>query len=173
MGRNKRKPGEVGVLLRPSSYCSCSRSVSQEMSCWSKEYRLYFESQWTRKKVDQYPKELSSLSQNSGLFYTKRGGEKRIYSSLMCSQFKYIQRKNKPTRSIYFYPSVQFSSVTQLYPTLCNPTDFPVHHQLPELSKLMSIALVMPSNHLILCHPLLLLPSISTSGFFPMSQFFT
>ena len=135
MGRNKRKPGEVGVLLRPSSYCSCSRSVSQEMSCWSKEYRLYFESQWTRKKVDQYPKELSSLSQNSGLFYTKRGGEKRIYSSLMCSQFKYIQRKNKPTRSIYFYPSVQFSSVTQLYPTLCNPTDFPVHHQLPELTQ--------------------------------------
>lgn len=38
MGQNKRKPGEVGVLLRPSSYCSCSRSVSQEMSCWSKEY---------------------------------------------------------------------------------------------------------------------------------------
>ena len=28
------------------------------------------------------------------------------------------------------------------------------------LLKLMSIALVMPSNHLILCHPLLLLPSI-------------
>ena len=36
----------------------------------------------------------------------------------------------------------------------------PVHHQLPELPKLMSIELVMPSNHLILCHPLLLLPSI-------------
>ena len=29
--------------------------------------------------------------------------------------------------------------------------------------KLMSIELVMPSNHLILCHPLLLLPSIFTS----------
>ena len=36
----------------------------------------------------------------------------------------------------------------------------PVHHQLPELLKLMSIESVMPSNHLILCHPLLLLPSI-------------
>ena len=33
----------------------------------------------------------------------------------------------------------------------------PVHHQLPGLAqKLMSIELVMPSNHLILCHPLLL-----------------
>ena len=31
------------------------------------------------------------------------------------------------------------------------------------LLKLMSIALVMPSNHLILCHPLLLLPSIFPS----------
>ena len=29
--------------------------------------------------------------------------------------------------------------------------------------KLMSIASVMPSNHLILCHPLLLLPSIFPS----------
>ena len=38
--------------------------------------------------------------------------------------------------------------------------------------KLMSIESVMPSNHLILCHPLLLLPSIFSSGSFPRSQFF-
>ena len=39
------------------------------------------------------------------------------------------------------------------------------------LLKLMSIELVMPSNHLILCHPLLLLPSIFPSiRVFPMSQ---
>ena len=37
--------------------------------------------------------------------------------------------------------------------------DLPVHHQLPSLPKLMSIESVMPSNHLILCHSLLL-PSI-------------
>ena len=42
------------------------------------------------------------------------------------------------------------------------------------LFKLMSIKSVMPSKHLILCHPLLLLPSIfSASGSFPKSQFFT
>ena len=40
---------------------------------------------------------------------------------------------------------------------------FPVHHQLPSLLKLMSIESVMPSNYLILCHPLLLLPSIFPS----------
>ena len=40
--------------------------------------------------------------------------------------------------------------------------------------KLMSIELMMPSNHLILCCPLLLLPSIfPASGSFQMSQFFT
>ena len=40
-------------------------------------------------------------------------------------------------------------------------------------SKLMSIKLVMSSNHLILCRPFLLLPSIfPTSGSFPMSQLF-
>ena len=60
--------------------------------------------------------------------------------------------------------SVQFSSVTQSCPTICDPIDcrmpgFPVHHQLPEFSQLRSIELVMTSNHLILCHPLLLPPS--------------
>ena len=40
------------------------------------------------------------------------------------------------------------------------------------LLKLTSIELVMPSNHLILCRPLLLLPSVfPASGSFPMSQF--
>ena len=39
----------------------------------------------------------------------------------------------------------------------------PVHHQLPALPKPMSIESVMPPSHLILCHPLLLLPSIRPS----------
>ena len=46
----------------------------------------------------------------------------------------------------------------------CSTPGLPVHHQLPDLLKLMSIDSVMPSNHLILCRPLLLphpiLPSI-------------
>ena len=56
--------------------------------------------------------------------------------------------------------SVQFSSVAQLCPTLCNPMDYstpclPFHHQHRSLLKLRSIELVIPSNHLILCRPLL------------------
>ena len=38
-----------------------------------------------------------------------------------------------------------------------------LHYQLLELAQLMSIELVMPSNHLILCCPLFLLPSIFPS----------
>ena len=62
----------------------------------------------------------------------------------------------------------QLSSAAQSCPTLCDPMDcnlpgFPVHHQLPEPTPLMSIMLVMPSNHLVLCHPLLLLPSVFPS----------
>ena len=45
----------------------------------------------------------------------------------------------------------------------CSTSGFPVHHQLLELLKLMSIKSVMPSNHLILCQPLLLLTSIFPS----------
>ena len=69
------------------------------------------------------------------------------------------------------------SSVAQSCLTLCDPMDcsmlsFPVHHQLLDLLKLMSIELVMPSNHLILCRPFLLLPSIFSSiGSFPRSHF--
>ena len=66
--------------------------------------------------------------------------------------------------------SFQFSSVAQSCLTLCNPMNhstpgLPVHHQLPESTKPMSIESVMPSNHLILCrhHPLLLVPSIFPS----------
>ena len=56
-------------------------------------------------------------------------------------------------------------SVAQLWLTLCYPMDcstpgFPVPHHLPELSQTHAFELVLPSNYLILCHPLLLLLSI-------------
>ena len=64
--------------------------------------------------------------------------------------------------------SVQFSSVTQSCQTLCNPMDcsmpgFPPITNSWSLLKLISIKSMMPSNHLILCHPLLLPPSILPS----------
>ena len=63
---------------------------------------------------------------------------------------------------------VQFSSVAQSCPTLCDTINcstpgLPVHHQLPGSLRLTSIESVMPSSHLILCRPLLLLPPIPPS----------
>ena len=62
----------------------------------------------------------------------------------------------------------QFSSVAQSCLTLCNRMDcstpsLPVHHQSWSLLKLMPTESVIPSNHLILCHPLLLPLSIFPS----------
>ena len=86
------------------------------------------------------------------------------------------------------YSSSSSSSVAHSCPTLCDPRNrstpgLPVHHQLPEFtqtyihgvaqswtqlkqfssSSSMSIQSVIPSNNLILCHPLLLPPSILPS----------
>ena len=66
----------------------------------------------------------------------------------------------------------------EVYPAVCDPMDcstpgFPVLQYLPEFAQHMSIKLVMPSNHLVLCGPLLLLQSFPASGSFPMCQLFT
>ena len=66
------------------------------------------------------------------------------------------------------FSSVQFSSVAQLCPTLCDPMNrstpgLPVHHQLLEFIQTHVHESVMPSNHLILCRPLLFLPLIPPS----------
>ena len=55
------------------------------------------------------------------------------------SQIHSIERKKLDSMAVYF-SSVQFSSVTQSCPTLCDPMNrstpgFPVHHQLPESTQ--------------------------------------
>ena len=62
----------------------------------------------------------------------------------------------------------QFSLVAQSSPILCNPINHNmpgllIHHQLADFIKVLSIKSVMPSSHLILSRPLLLLPPISPS----------
>ena len=62
---------------------------------------------------------------------------------------------------------LQFSSLSHDWlfeiPLACSTPGFPVHHQLPELAQTHVHQVGMPSNHLILCRPLLLLPSIFPS----------
>ena len=63
---------------------------------------------------------------------------------------------------------ISVSSVHSVISTLCDPWTAARQDSLSitnfrSLLKLMSIELVMPSNHLILCHPILLPPSIFPS----------
>ena len=61
------------------------------------------------------------------------------------------------------YSLVAQSSLTLCNPMLCSTPGFPVLHHFLEFLKLVSIESVMPSNLLILRHPLLLPPSIFPS----------
>ena len=69
---------------------------------------------------------------------------------------------------------IQFSSVAQSCPTLCDPMNIPLCQASLSITnsrsslKLVFIESVMPSNNLILCHSLLLLPS-----FFPSIRVFS
>ena len=95
---------------------------------------------------------------------------KQVFWSFCCSFFDVRMEM----LHLAFYISnmrqeVQFSSVAQLRLTLCDPMSYTACQASLSITnswsllKLMSITLVMPSNHLILCHPLLLPPSIFPS----------
>ena len=99
------------------------------------------------------------------VFISPHAHQHNVVSHLLCLKYTLVMSSAMFFNQVVRSASVQFSSVAQSCLTLCNPMDcstpgFPVHHQLQSLLKLMSIESVMPSNHLILCHPLLLPPSI-------------
>ena len=91
----------------------------------------------------------------------------------------------KHRRCIFLYPhstvfdtSVQFSSVAQSWPTLCNPTNrstpgLPVHHHLPEFTQthVHRVSDAIQSSHP-LSSPSPPTPNPSQYQSFPMSQLF-
>ena len=86
----------------------------------------------------------------------------KSFDLVMCAQVTSVQH------DLILNNSVQFSSVTQSCPTFATPWIAACQASLSitnswSLFKLMSIKSVMPSSHLILCRPLLLLPSIFPS----------
>ena len=98
------------------------------------------------------------------------------YTNSICVIWTHHHKKNKQQEDIICYSSghpwivsVQFSSVAQSCPTLCDPMNrstpgLPVHHRSRSSPRLTSIESVMPSSHLILCHPLLFLSPIRSSS---------
>ena len=114
-------------------------------------------------------------SQWLGLYIlTAKGPGSILGWRVMIPQDERHSQEKKKYIYIYTHTHMNISSV-QLLSNLSkdvqlfvNPMDystpgFLVHHQLWNLLKLLSIKSVMPSNQLILCHPLLLLPSIFPS----------
>ena len=83
--------------------------------------------------------------------------------------FHFIDEKLDSVKLDCLFSSVQFISVAQSCPTLCDPWTAACQASLSitnsqSLLKLISIESVMPSNHLILCCPLLLPPLIFPSN---------
>ena len=79
-----------------------------------------------------------------------------------------MKRNQLPLKNYQLRMYSQISSVAHSWLTICDPMNcstpgLPVHHQLPEFTQLTAIESVMPSSHLILCCPLLLLPPIPPS----------
>ena len=109
-----------------------------------------------------------------------------IFKEYLCSSLLAVREKSwlrfpsllYPTRDIKWFHNHNMASsdcycccsVAKSYLTFCDPNGMQ-HTRLPSLSftvswsllKFMSIESVMPSNHLILCHPLLILPSVFPS----------
>ena len=108
--------------------------------------------------VSQEPLHFLFCFQFLGFDFFKKGLSEYSLLAILC----WIRVHSK-LNQLYIY--IQFSSVPQSCPTLCTPWTTACQASLSitnsrSLFKLMSIELVMPSNHLILCRPLLLLPSI-------------
>ena len=83
----------------------------------------------------------------------------------MSSIFCHFSLKKGSEFTVKLKSAYQFSSVTQSCLTLCDPMNrstpgLHVLHQLPDFTQTHVIESVMPSSHLILYHPLLLLPPI-------------
>ena len=94
--------------------------------------------------------------------------------SVLCSDL-YRKRALKRVHICVQVSSVQSLSCVRLFvtPWTAARQDSPSVTNSWSLLKLMSIESVMPPNHLILCHPLLLpIQSFPASGSFPMSWFF-
>ena len=101
-----------------------------------------------------------------------------LYHFILQLDFEWEECVSFETLSDFDCPFLSVSVQPLSCVRLCDPMDCSTRLPLSitnsqSLLKLMSIKSVMPSNHLILCHPLLLLlQSFPASGSFPVNQFF-
>ena len=118
---------------------------------------LIFNKHEKKEKINKHDRQYNILSNLLLFFFFNK---KKSCFLLHYSEFCFFFfLKLFSYRSCLTLNKLQFISVAQSCPALCSPTDcntlsFTISWS---LLKLMSIKLVMPSHHLILCYPLLLL----------------
>ena len=100
-------------------------------------------------------KELDTTEQQNWTELNIFGNKKKLSTDTcnMDELWKYYAKQKKPFTKHH----IQLLSVTQSYLTVCN-TRLPCPSLSPRVCPSLSTASVIPSGHLILCHPLLLLP---------------
>ena len=97
---------------------------------------------------------------------------------IFCGYITNYHKVSGLTKRGWFFVSVQFTSVAQSCPTLCDPVDcstlgFPVHHQLLEIAHVHWVSdAIQPSHPLSSPSPLAFNLS-RHQGFFPVSQLFS
>ena len=108
-------------------------------------------------------------------FFTSGGESVWVWINIYCTLAALSLRNRRLLMNllhkIWMYSPICISSVQLLsHVWLCDPMNcstpgLPVHHQLPEFTQthVHPLTSVMPSSHLILCRPLLLLPPIPPS----------
>ena len=103
------------------------------------------------------------ILQISYAFLKEFGNSKKVYKPLRA--YSITREKLYSIKKYYQFSSVQWLSHVRLFATPWTPAcqDSLSTTNSRSLLKLVSIKLVMPSNHLILCHPILLLLSIFLS----------
>ena len=153
--------------------CSCLENPRDGGAWWASVNGVA--QSWTRLK------QLSSSSSSSSCPLPANGDISTYPSALRISTaqpFRPIQKASYCQSGTEKLNQPQFSSVTQSCPTLCDPMDcslpdFPFHHQHLELTQTHVHRVGDAINHLILCFPFLLLPSIFLSiRIFSNDQFF-
>ena len=105
---------------------------------------------------------------------TTRYVGKYMFLFSLCTNLLQIQKRSVPCFFfLFFFCCCSVVQTCPLPPHGLSTPGFPVLSTSWSLLKFLSIESVMPSNHLVLCCPFLLLPSILTaSGSFPMNRLF-
>ena len=143
------------------------RVVLRLITTWRYTNGLRYVYQVVQETRDKFPNKLSSLKAHDEEDGNMESYFRKIFS--ICNYKSKLLASDKLFAKLHYIifslkqSSVQFSYSVVSDSLQPNGPGFPVHHQFPELIQFMSIKSMMPSNHFILCWPVLLSPSIFPS----------